>query len=159
MPVKPIPEGFHALTSYLVVQNAAEAIEWYKKAFDAKETFRMNGPDGKSVMHAEMKIGDSHIMLSDETPAHPYMKSPKSVGAVTGGLMLYVKDVDSVFNRAVGAGATAQGQVSNMFWGDRMGNVVDPFGQSWSIATHVEDVAPEEIERRGREMFAKRAGG
>lgn len=159
MAVKPVPEGFRTLTPYLVVNNAAEAIEWYKRALGAQETFRMNGPGG-SVAHAEIKIGDSHLMLSDESPMSSGMKSPKTLGAATGGVMVYVEDADALYQRAVAAGATVVQPIADMFWGDRMGNIVDPFGQGWSIATHKEDVTPAEMERRARALYSgKGAGG
>ncbi len=158
VPVKPIPEGYHSLTPSLVVDNAAGAIEWYKKALGAEEMYRMPGPDGKTIVHAEIRIGDSILMLSDEYPQSG-IKSPKALGATTSGLMLYVDDVDAAFNRAVAAGATVRHPVSDMFWGDRMGNLTDPFGHSWSIATHKEDLTPAQIEERGREFLKKMAGG
>jgi|SRR5579883_227972 len=142
--VKPIPEGFHALTPYLVVHDAAQAIEFYKRAFDATEKVRMDGPQGK-IVHAELQIGDSRLMLSDEVQQN---KSPQSMGGTTSGVFLYVKDVDATFQKAVGAGAKATMPPSDMFWGDRFGQLTDPFGHSWSIATHKEDVAPEEMKKR-----------
>jgi uncharacterized glyoxalase superfamily protein PhnB len=140
------------------VKNSAEAIEWYKMALGAEETFRMHGPDGKTVVHAEIRIGDSMVTLSDEFPSSE-VKSPKTANGTTGGLMLYVADADAVFNRAVEAGATVRMPINDMFWGDRMGNLVDPFGHFWSIATHKEDLTPAEIEKRGREVYSKMAGG
>jgi PhnB protein len=154
----PIPDGFRAVTPYLVMNNGAEAIEWYKIALGAEEVFRNTAPDGKTITHAVIRIGDSSIMLSDEMPQSP-VKSPKTANVATGGLMLYVGDVDTVFQRAVEAGATIKMPVNDMFWGDRMGNLVDPFGHYWSIATHKEDLAPAEVQRRARELYSKTAGG
>src|ERR1051325_2600239 len=151
--VKPIPDGFHTVTPYLVVHDAAKAIDFYKRAFDAKERYRMEGPPGK-IGHAEIQIGDSVIMLGDEMPQMD-TKSPQSLGGTTGGLFIYVHDVDAAFNKAVGAGAKATMPPADMFWGDRYGKLTDPFGHSWSMATHKEDVAPEEMKRRGDEAMAK----
>jgi PhnB protein len=159
--VKPIPEGYHSLTPYLTVDNAAAAIDFYKRAFGAQEIMRMAGPGGK-ISHAELRIGDSVVMLSDEMPMGG-SRAPKSLGGTTGSIFAYVNDVDAVFHQAVSAGAKAEAQPENMFWGDRFGKLVDPFGHSWALATHVEDVAPQEMERRAREFMAKiaqqRAGG
>ena len=152
--VKPIPEGYHTVTPYLVVDNAAAALEYYQRAFGAKEVMRMQGPDGK-IGHAEIRVGDSMIMIADETPDSG--RSPRTLGGCTGGIMLYVEDVDTVYKRAVDAGAKVQMPLADMFWGDRYGKVTDPFGHSWSLATHKEDVAPQEMERRGKEAMAKRA--
>jgi PhnB protein len=157
--VKPIPEGFHTVTPYLVLNKTAEAIDWYKKALGAEEVFRMNGPDGSSVVHAEIKIGDSMIMMSDESPMNPGVKSPKTAGTSTAGMMIYVNDADAVYNRAVAAGATVVHPIKDMFWGDRVGNIVDPFGHGWSIATHKEDVTPAEIEQRARAFYGQKAAG
>jgi PhnB protein len=152
MAVKPIPEGYHTLTPYLAVDNAAQAIEFYKRAFGANERARMPGPDGK-VAHAELEIGDSVLMLSDPFP-HSTTKSPKELGGTTGSVFLYVEDVDAVFQQAVDAGATVTMAVEDMFWGDRFGSVTDPFGHAWSIATHKEDVPPEEMAERAKEAMA-----
>jgi PhnB protein len=146
MGVKAIPDGYYSLTPYLVISGAAEAIEFYKKAFGAEETLRMPGPGGR-IMHAEVKIGNSTLMLSDENPERGHM-SPKSRGGNTSSVMFYTDDVDAVFKKAVAAGARADMPPMDMFWGDRMGNVTDPFGHSWAIATHKEDVSPEEMEKR-----------
>ena len=145
--VKPIPEGYHTATPYLVVNDAARAIEFYKKAFGAQELARMAGPDGK-IGHAEIKIGDSPIMLSDEMMGN---KSPQSLGGSPVSIFLYVEDVDTAFNRATSAGAKEEMRPADMFWGDRFGKLTDPFGHSWALATHIEDVAPEEMEKRSRE--------
>jgi len=155
---KPIPEGFHAVTPHLVVRGAGEAIEYYKKAFGAVERFRMLGPDGKSIMHAELMIGDSIIFLCDEFP-NMETKSPATLHGSPVTIHLYVEDVDAVFNRALSEGGKAAMPLQDMFWGDRFGEIEDPFGHHWSIASHVEDVAPEEIERRGAEAFASHACG
>jgi len=146
MAVKPIPEGYHSVTPYLSIGGAAEAIEFYKKAFGAVELFRMAGPDGK-IGHAEIKIGDSPIMLADEYPEIQCV-GPKSLGGTSVSIVIYVKDVDSVFKQALGAGATEQRAVEDKFYGDRMGSLIDPFGHIWHVGTHIEDVTPEEMEKR-----------
>jgi PhnB protein len=146
MGVKAIPDGYYSLTPYLVIKGAAQAIEFYKKAFGAVETVRMPGPGGQ-IMHAEMKIGNSMLMLSDENPERGYL-SPPSRGGNSSSVMLYTEDVDKVFKQAVAAGAKADMPPADMFWGDRMGNLTDPFGHSWAIATHKEDVSPEEMGKR-----------
>jgi PhnB protein len=151
--VKPIPEGYHSATPYLTVHDAAGAIEFYKKAFHARELLRMPMPGGK-VAHAEIKIGDSVIMLGDESPMAG-TRSPHSLGGTASGVMLYVDDCDKVYNQAVSAGATAEAPPADMFWGDRYGRLKDPYGHSWSIATHKEDVAPAEMEKRMKEFQAK----
>ena len=152
MPVKPIPEGYHTVTPYLIIEGAADAIEFYQKAFGATELFRFPAPDGK-VGHAEIKIGDSPVMLADAYPAMGY-NGAKSLGGSPVSLMIYVDDVDAIFDRAVAAGATVKEGLSDKFYGDRMGTVIDPFGHVWHIATHKEDVPFEEMEKR-----AKAAGG
>jgi PhnB protein len=146
MAVKPIPDGYHAITPYLCAQGAAGAIDFYKKAFGAKELFRMPGPGG-AIGHAELEIGDSRVMLADE---HPQMgfRSPKSVGGTPVHLYLYVPDVDRVVKGAVAAGATLVKPVVDQFYGDRSGSVEDPFGHVWHVSTHKEDLSPEEIGRR-----------
>ena len=156
MAVKPIPEGYHTITPYLSVDDATAASEFYEKAFGAKETVRMNGPDGK-VAHAELQIGDSTIMLSDPFP-QAQAKTPKEVGGTTVGLFTYVEDVDEVFKQALDAGATSTMEPTDQFWGDRFGSVVDPFGHHWQIATHVEDVPPDEMEKRSQEAMAALSG-
>jgi len=148
MAVKAIPEGYHSVTPYLIIGGAADAIEFYKNAFGATELFRFPSPDGK-VGHAEIKIGDSHVMLADEYPDMGY-KGPKSIGGSSVSLMIYVDDVDTVFDRAVAAGGTAKEAVTDKFYGDRMGTVVDPFGHVWHVATHREDVSVEEMQRRAK---------
>jgi len=156
MPTKPIPEGYHTLSAYLAVDDAAKAIDWYTSAFGAREVVRMNGPDGK-VGHAELQIGDSKLMLSDPFPQSS-TTPPKEMGGSTAGLFMYVEDVDAVVKQAVDRGATIVMEVADQFWGDRFGTISDPFGHTWSIATHVEDLSPEEIEARGREAFAAISG-
>ena len=152
--VKPIPEGYSTVVPYISVKGASDAIAYYKKAFGAEELLRMPMPDGK-VGHAELKIGDSIVMLADEMD-HPdaVAKSPRTLGGVTSGLCLYVADCDALFNRAVEAGGKVRRPLTNQFYGDRSGTVEDPFGQVWTISTHVEDVAPDELRRR-MEQFTK----
>ena len=144
--VKTIPEGYHTATPYLIVKNASNAIDFYKKAFGATELMRMAGPGGR-IRHAEIKIGDSAIMLADESPETPY-RSPQSLGGSAMFILLYVEDVDAMFEQAVAAGATVQRPVADQFYGDRTGGVTDPFGHVWYIATHKEDVSPEEMKKR-----------
>lgn len=151
MTVKAIPEGYHTLTPYMTVSDAASAIEFYKQAFGAVEKGVMKGPDGK-VMHAELRIGDSLFMLADEFPQFGSL-SPQSTGGSGAGLHVYVEDVDSAFDRAIGAGATIEMPVSDMFWGDRYAKLMDPFGHKWSLATHVRDMSPEEIEEAQEEFM------
>lgn len=148
--VNPIPEGYPRLTPYLCVEGAAAAIAFYGEVFGARERMRMPGP-GDTIGHAELEIGDSVLMLADEFPEMEF-RSPRSVGGTPVTLSLYVEDVDDVFERAVAAGATAVRAVENQFYGDRSGQFDDPFGHRWSVATHVEDVAPEEMARRAAEM-------
>lgn len=150
--IKPIPDGYHSATPYLIITNAAQAIEFYKKAFGATELTRLTTPDGK-LMHAEIKIGDSPIMICDECPDWNAL-SPQTIGGTTVSIVLYVADVDSVVNQAVAAGATVLMPVDNQFWGDRMGTIVDPFGHKWSIATHTEDVSAEELDKRAKALFS-----
>ena len=152
MAVKPIPDGYHAVTPYLIVNAAAAAIAFYKQVFAATERFRMNGPDGK-VGHAELQIGDSVIMLADEAPQIG-ARSPQSLGGTPVSLLLYVEDVDAVASQLVAAGAKTLRPVQDQFYGDRSGNFEDPFGHKWTIATHTEDVPPEEMQRRA-EAFTK----
>lgn len=154
--VRPVPAGYHTVTPYVTVHDAAEAIEFYVRAFGAEEKERRPGPGGK-IMHAELKIGDSVVMLSDEFPGMSGSRSPQSLGGSSGYLFLYVPDVDQLFRRAVDAGAKVEMPLTNMFWGDRFGKLLDPFGHTWGLATHVEDVSPEEIDRRQREAFAAMA--
>jgi PhnB protein len=149
--VKPIPEGFHTATPYLIAKDAAAAMEFYKKAFGATELERVTDPSGK-VMHGEIKIGDSPIMITDENPAYPDWLSPLSRGGTPVHIYLYVEDVDAVFNRAIAAGAKELLPVKDQFYGDRSGGVTDPFGHIWYIATHIEDVAPDEIKKRAAQQ-------
>ena len=150
MPVHHIPEGYHSVTPYLVIDGAAEALEFYKNAFGATELMRMPAPGGK-IGHAEIMIGDSHVMLADEHPEQGH-RGPKSIGGTPVGIMIYVEDVDSMFRKAVSLGATETRPVETQFYGDRMGALTDPFGHNWMISTHVEDVTPEEMERRMKAM-------
>ncbi len=150
MAAKPIPEGFHSVTPYMTVRNAARAIEFYKQAFGAVEKGVMNSPDGK-VAHAELQIGDSIIMLGDEFPEMGAL-SPQSTGGAGMGLHIYLEDVDSAFDRAVKAGATVEMPVADMFWGDRYGKLADPFGHKWSIGTHKRDVSMSEMEDAMKHM-------
>lgn len=152
--VTPIPRGYHTVTAYLTLDDCARAIDFYKRAFNAQEIMRMEGPPGK-IGHAEIKIGDSVVMLSDEMPGAGD-RAPKSLGGTTGGLFLYVNDVDSSYKQAVDAGAKADMPPADMFWGDRFGRLSDPFGHSWALATHKEDVAPEEMRTRMQREMAKR---
>jgi uncharacterized glyoxalase superfamily protein PhnB len=151
--VKPIPSGMHTLTPHLVVKGASKAIEFYKKAFGAEEIGRMPGPDGKSILHADLKIGDSHFFLVDEFPEMD-CRGPQSVGGTPVTIHMYVEDVDAAFGKAVAAGAHVKMPLSDMFWGDRYGVLTDPFGHAWSIATHKEDVTPEEIRKRAQTACA-----
>jgi PhnB protein len=153
---KPIPEGFHTLTPYLYLSDAGAAIEFYKNAFGAQEIVRLPGPDGKGVMHAELKIGDSRIMMSEEMPQRG-SRSPKTLGGPSGAVHLYVEDADATFDRAVKAGAKVTCAMMDAPWGDRFGKLTDPFGHDWSIATHKEDVSPAEMQRRFEKMFSKSA--
>ena len=152
MGVKAIPEGYNTINLYLAVDNAAEAIEFYTRAFGAKERTRMPGPEG-TIGHAELELGDSVIMLSDPFP-QSQLKSPAKLGGTTASPMLYVEDVDEVVQQVVDAGGEITMPVETQFWGDRFGQVKDPFGHNWQIATHVEDVPPEEMEKRAAEAMA-----
>jgi PhnB protein len=147
--VKPIPDGYPQVTPYLCVEGARRAIEWYSTVFGARERMRMGAPDGK-IGHAELELGDSLLMLADEFPEMG-MRSPKAVGGTPVTISVYADDVDGVFQRAVQGGAKPLRQVENQFYGDRTGQFEDPFGHRWSIATHVEDVSPDEMERRAAE--------
>jgi PhnB protein len=152
----PIPEGFEKAMPYLAVDDAAKAIEYYKKAFGAKERMRMEAPGGK-IGHAEIEIGSSVIMLSDPFP-QAATRPPKALGGTSSSVFMYVEDVDAVVQQAVDAGATVTMEVADQFWGDRFGTVTDPFGHVWSIATHVEDVPPEEMEERAKTAMAAMSG-
>ena len=155
MPVSPIPEGYHSVTPYLVMKNAAAAIEFYKKAFGAVELLRMAAPGGK-IGHAEIKIGDSPVMLADEYPDMGF-KGPESLGGTPVSLMVYVDDVDKIFPQAIAAGGKEVRPLQNQFYGDRSGTLTDPFGHVWTIGTHVEDVSEEELAERA-EAAMKEAG-
>ena len=146
--VKPIPEGYQTITPYLLVRNAAAAMDYYTKAFGAVEVERYAMPDGR-IMHADMKIGDSHFMLADENPEAGFV-GPETIGGTTFGMALYVDNVDEVFNRAIEAGGQVERALANQFYGDRNGTLTDPFGHKWTVSTHVEDVTPEEMERRAK---------
>jgi PhnB protein len=155
MATKPVPEGYNTVTPYLAVEDAAKAIEYYKQAFGAKEGVRMDAPDGK-IAHAELDIGDSKIMLSDPFPQFA-TQPPKDLGGTSVSVMLYVEDVDTFVQRAVDAGAKIETEVQDQFWGDRFGTISDPFGHVWSVATHVEDVPPEEMAERAKAAMAAMA--
>lgn len=151
MAVKPVPEGYRTVTPYLVVDNASAALDFYKRAFGAKEIMRNANPQGK-ITHAEMRIGDSMLMLCDEMP-NDGAKSPRSLGGTDVGIFLYVDDVDRSFKQATSAGAKVDSELSDMFWGDRYGKLTDPFGHSWHLATHKEDVSPQELEKRAQKAM------
>lgn len=153
--VKPVPEGYHTATPALVVDNASKALEFYAKALGAKEKMRSDGPGGK-IMHAEFQVGDSIFMLADEFPDMG-SRSPKTLGGSTGGIWLYVPDVDASYRRAMAAGATSIAAPEDMFWGDRHARIRDPFGHEWSIASHKEDLSPKEMEKRAAEFYAQMA--
>jgi PhnB protein len=152
MAVQPVPEGYHTITPYLAVDDATAAIDFYRRAFGAKERVRRAGPDGK-VSHAELEIGDSVVMLADPYP-QLIAKPPKELGGNSVGLFVYVENVDELVEKAVDAGATLTMAPKDQFWGDRTGTVTDPFGHAWEIATHVEDVPPEELAKRSKEFMA-----
>ncbi|MBI1917191.1 MAG: VOC family protein [Planctomycetes bacterium] len=151
--VKPIPEGHHAVTPYLMVAGADQAIAFYKKAFGAVEVGRMTVPGGHDIMHAALKFGDSFLFLADVCPGMGG-SDPAALGGTPVGIHLYVENVDAVFDRAVAAGATVKMPPADMFWGDRFAKLTDPFGHDWSLATHVEDVSHEEMVRRSAALFA-----
>ena len=152
MAVKPVPEGYHTVTPYLVMKGASEAIDFYTKVFGAKEVVRMDGPGG-SIGHAEIMIGDSFIMLADESPEMGF-QGPEAVGGTPVSLVIYIEDVDAVFARALAAGATEKKPLKDQFYGDRSGTITDPFGHVWTISTHKEDVSPEEMDKRMKEMMS-----
>jgi PhnB protein len=153
MAAKPIPEGYHTLTPYLVVEDTAKAIDFYKDAFGAEEIMRMQAPDG-SIGHAEIQIGDSKVMLSDPFPQSS-VRPPKERGGPTASIFVYVEDCDALFDQATGAGAEVTAPLEDMFWGDRFGSVTDPFGHLWSIATHIEDVPEAEMAERAKKAMAE----
>lgn len=150
---QPVPPGYHTITPSLTVRNAAEAIEFYKKALGAEEKMRMASPDGK-ITHAELKIGDSMIFMNDEMPAWG-SKSPQTLGGVPGGFYLYVEDVDKAFERAIEAGGKVTMPVMDMFWGDRMGNFTDPYGFAWTLSTHTQDMTEQELEEGAKQFYAQ----
>jgi PhnB protein len=153
--VKPIPEGYHSITNHLVVKDVAEAVEFYKRALGAVERYRMLGPDGKSIMHAELKIGDSLLMVGREMEG---CQSAQTLGGSPVAFYIYVNDADTAYKKAIDAGGKeSQGGLEDMFWGDRCGTFVDPFGLQWSIATRLEDLTHKEIEERAKAFFAKAA--
>lgn len=166
MSVSHKPEGYHSVTPYLIVDGAAEAIDFYKRAFGAEELFRMPMPvpsdaaggveGGERIAHAEIRIGDSPVMLADEHPEMDLL-GPEARGGATASLMIYVEDADAVFEQAMDAGAAEEKPVQDQFYGDRSGTLIDPFGHRWTIATHIEDVAPEEMERRMAELGERQA--
>ena len=149
MAVSPIPAGYHSVTPYLVMEGAGKAIEFYKQAFEAEELLRMPTPDGK-IAHAEIKIGDSPVMMADATEEH---RGPRTFGGSPVSLMIYVEDVDRIFRQALAAGAKELRPVVDQFYGDRSGTLLDPFGHTWTVSTHVEDVSEEEIHRRMEKMM------
>ena len=151
MATKAIPDGYHSATPYLIVRGAADAIDYYKRAFGASELFRMADDKG-TVGHAEIKIGDSVIMLADETPG-AVCHTPRSLGGSSVGMMIYVDDVDTVFKRAIEAGGKSLRPLTNQFYGDRSGTLEDPYGHVWTVATHVEDVPPAELKRRAEQAM------
>lgn len=153
--VNPIPEGYATVTPYLAIRNAAKAIEFYKKALGATELFRMPTEDGK-IAHAEIQIGNSRVMLADEFPDMGHM-GPETRGGTTVSFMVYVEDCDAVAKQALGAGMTEKRKMQNHFYGDRSGTYQDPFGHVWTIGTHVEDVSPEETERRAKELYGRKS--
>jgi uncharacterized glyoxalase superfamily protein PhnB len=153
--VAPIPPGYHAVTPYIVCRGAARAIDFYKRAFGAKERLRMEGPDG-SVAHAEIVIGDSVVMLGDEMPAMG-ATAPETIGGTASGLFIYTKNVDQAYEKAIAAGGRAEMPPTDMFWGDRYCKLSDPFGHKWSLATHIEDLTPKEMARRGEQAMAQQA--
>lgn len=155
MPVKPIPDGYHTITPAIIVRGAANAIDFYRKAFGAEVVERMDGPDG-SIAHAEIRIGDSIVMLGDENPQYGTV-SPMSTNGTPSSLHIYVDDVDAVFARALNAGAKVKYPIENAFWGDRYGKVTDPFGHEWGIATHVRDMSSEEVKKAAEEWMQRMA--
>jgi PhnB protein len=156
MAVKPVPDGYHTVTPYLVVKGAASAIDFYKRAFGATELMRMAGPDGK-VGHAEIRIGDSAIMLADEFPEMG-ARSPQALGGSPVSILLYVPDVDTIIKQAIAAGAKVVKPIKDQFYGDRSGTLTDPFGHTWTVATHKEDLSPEEMHKRAQAAMKEHGG-
>ncbi len=157
MAVKPVPEGYATVTAYLTIRGAAKALEFYKAAFGAKELYHLPGPDG-TIAHGEIQIGDSRVMFADENPQWGN-KGPQTLGGTPVGFCVYVDGVDAAFEKAVAAGATVVKPVQDQFYGDRSGTVLDPFGHQWMLATHIEDVSPEEMNRRMQEMMKAMPSG
>jgi PhnB protein len=157
MTTKSIPAGHHTLTPHLIVNGVAKAIEFYKEAFNAEELLRLPGPDGKSIMHAALQVGDSRFFLVDESPAM-CVKGPLSLGGTPVTIHIYVEDVDAAFKQATTAGAQTVMPPADMFWGDRYAVITDPFGHKWSLATHKEDLTPEEIGKRAQAFFQQSGG-
>jgi uncharacterized glyoxalase superfamily protein PhnB len=153
--VKPVPTGYHTLTPHLVVKGASQAIDFYKKAFGAEEISRVLGPGGKELIHAELKIGDSKLFLVDEI-LEMDCRGPQNIGGTPVTIHMFVEDVDTSFNKALAAGAQVRMPLADMFWGDRYGVLVDPFGHLWSMATHKEDLTPEEIGKRSQAAFSEK---
>jgi PhnB protein len=153
MAAKPIPDGYHTVSPYLAVEDAARAIEYYTKAFGAKEVVHMDAPNGQ-IGHAELQIGDSRVMLADPFPQSS-TRPPKELGGTSVSVFMYVEDVDAMVKQAVNAGATVTMEVADQFWGDRFGTITDPFGHVWNVATHVEDVPPEEMAERAKAAMAE----
>lgn len=149
---KAVPDGFNTLSAHIIVQDATKAIEFYKKAFGAQEITRHLAPDGKNVMHAQLKIGNSMLMLANEFP--PMCVSPKARGGTSVTLHLYVENADAIFDRAVKAGCTVKMPLADQFWGDRYGQVEDPFGHLWSVGTHIQDLTPAQLAEKAKEAFA-----
>lgn len=149
---KRIPDGYHTITPHIVVKGATEALKFYKRAFGAEVMYSLPGPDGKGVMHAELKIGNSMLMLCEEVPQMG-ARSPQAIGGSPVTIHLYVEDADAIYNRAVEAGAKVTMPLADQFWGDRYGKLVDPFGHEWSVGCHIEDVSPEEIAKRSAAAF------
>lgn len=152
--VRPIPEGYHSVTPMFMFKDCRKAIEFYKKAFGAQERYSMPGPDGNGVMHAEVQVGDSIVMMGDECPQQN-CKSAESMGGSPISFYLYVENVDAAFRRAVEAGATVEMEVQEMFWGDRAGSLRDPFGYNWMLATHTREPSPEEIREGAKKAFSE----
>lgn len=157
MPVKPVPEGYSTVTPYLIVRDGAKALDFYKRAFGGKEIYRLAAPDGK-VLHAEMQIGNSRLMMADEVPQMG-ARSPQAIGGTPVSILLYVEDVDARVQQATAAGAKVVRPLQDQFYGDRSGTLEDPFGHVWTIATHIEDVPPAEIQKRAEAMMKQRKGG
>ena len=151
--VQPVPDGYRTVTPHLTMKNAHEAMGWYQEAFGAEEVLRMPGPDGKTVMHGEVKIGDSMVMIAEEFPMPGGAQSPATLSGTTCTVNLYVEDCDALFQRALKAGATALMPPMDMFWGDRYGKLQDPFGHQWAVMTHKEDLTPEQIAERAAEAM------